>query len=290
MSVASPGLGNVGEGGLVWIASYPKSGNTWMRLSIAAALAGGVLKDINRYAHKGFYASARSWFERHGDVELADLMPAEVERLRPRLWEAAAAKTERPILVKIHDQRRTPSGVDLIPPAVTRAIVYLVRDPRDLAISWAHHSGSDLDECIAGMADPEHGMIRDPKGITLQLPQWMGTWSDHCRSWIDAGSPEALVLRYEDRLVDPAGTLKSVIDAARLGISDAVIAKAIETTSFERLRGFEDASGFAERTREATRSFFGEGKSGGWRSILTKAQAARIEADHGEMMARLNYL
>ena len=96
-------------------------------------------------------------------------------------------------------------------------------------------------------------------------------------------------MRYEDRLADPADTLGRALAFARIDVAPDAIEQATQATGFERLQAMEDSAGFADRPRQATRPFFGEGRAGGWRDALTKRQAARIEADHGEMMARLGY-
>lgn len=275
---------------LVWLASYLKSGNTWMRYSIAAAINRGILTDINRPTGTGLHAADRSWFDRNTCVEFSDLFPEEIERLRPVAWDAAARMASHPVLVKIHDQRRTPLGIDLVPKTSTRGILYLVRDPRDLAISWSHHSGASIDQCIATMVDSEYRAPWDPRGIDLQFSQWIGNWSDHCRSWIGEGRPDTLVLRYEDRLDDPMGTLRSALSHVRIDVSGDVLERAVASTRFERMQEMEKQTGFRERHREASAPFFRSARAGDWREILTKRQSARIERDHGNMMARLGYL
>lgn len=257
---------------------------------MAAAVNHARLTDINRVRGVGVHAADRSWFERSTNVPLSDLLAEEVERLRPLLCDVAARKASEPVLLKIHDQRFTPSGVDLVPEAVTRAIFYLVRDPRDVAVSWAHHYGLSVDRSIARMGDAEPSKADEARGMGLQFPQWMGSWSDHCRSWIGRDKPNTLMLRYEDRLADPFGSLRAALAHARIDASDDVVAAAVTDTKFERLQEMESETGFRERFRYSTQPFFRSARAGGWREVLTKQQVARIENDHGAMMVQLGYL
>lgn len=283
--------GAAADGNMIWIASYPKSGNTWMRLLLTAALNDGALTGLDDLKARTVSAASRSSLQRFADVSLSDLYADELDTVRAEslsLWSDRAHDLQ---LLKIHDQRHTRSGIDLVPRTGTRAILHLVRDPRDVAISWAHHSGTELDTAIAALADPDHALSLMPRGISRNVPQWLGTWSNHCASWMTQDGHPKTTSRYEDQLADPAGTLRAVASLARLDIADDVVERSVAATAFGRLQRLEQHSGFSEWPREtATRPFFGVGRSGVWRSVLSAAQAARIETDHGEMMARLGYL
>ncbi|CAK0744923.1 Sulfotransferase domain-containing protein [Azospirillaceae bacterium] len=276
----------------VWLASYPKSGNTWMRLVLTSLRKGGKAVDINRLADggEGSLLSARSLFDRLLDVESSDLSPDEAFQLRPRLWDVAEWGGTPQTIWKVHDiWERNADNQPLFPPAVTAASLYLVRDPRDVAVSWAHHRNCDIDSAIAIMADKDCWGARKAGRMTLQLPQHYSSWSDHVESWLFRSGLDPLVIRYEEMAADLAAVLRTVTVALGWSCTPDAIAAAVAATRFERLREQEQREGFIERSPHAA-TFFRRGVAGGWRDVLTPDQAARIERDHEAVMARLGYL
>jgi aryl sulfotransferase len=275
---------------LVWLASYPKSGNTWLRMLLESVRKGGAAVDINALEQRSPQPSDRALFDAALGLGGSDLTPAEADEARPRALELFAADLKEPVLLKVHDAwRRTAEGRELFPRALTRASVYVARDPRDVAVSFAHHTGKDLDTAIGQMADA--AMTWTPAGRTLArfLPQVLDSWSGHAESWLDRSGHDPLLLRYEDLLADPLSGARAL--CARLGWTpaDSVLRAAVEHTRFERLAAQEKVAGFVERSGPG-RVFFRKGVAGGWKDVLTPQQSARIERDHGPMMRRLGYL
>ena len=275
--------------GFHWLASYPKSGNTWLRLALHSLSRGGTPPDFAGPVDFASIASARSVYDACLDVESSDLTQEETANLRPRLYEAQARDAAEPLLRKVHDAWiLTPAGEPLFPPAVTLGTIYIARDPRDVAVSLAHHRAIPLDEAVAFMGDPDAAFSPNLRRCSRQFLQRLLTWSGHAASWLDAPAPAPLLLRYEDMLADPA--LALVRAARHLGreAPEDAVRRAVEATRFDALRAAEERSGFRGKPPKAGR-FFRRGVAGGWRDALTAAQAARIERDHGAVMARLGY-
>lgn len=272
----------------LWLASYPKSGNTWLRLALASLAEGGAPPAFGEALGFAARASGRAAFDRLLDIDSADLTADEIEQLRPRLYEAEARRSRAPIVRKVHDAwTLTGAGEPLFPPALTLAAIYIVRDPRDVAVSFAHFSEQDLDWTIAEMGRPDRALTAGARRGGPQLRERLLTWSGHVRSWLDA-PVKPLLLRYEDMLAHPEAALaQAARHLGRDAPADAV-ARAAAATRFKALQATEERDGFAERPTTARR-FFRSGIAGGWREALSVAQAARIEADHGEMMAELGY-
>jgi fructose-specific component phosphotransferase system IIB-like protein len=281
--------------GIVWLASYPKSGNTWLRVFLAHLVDDGsaplTINTISRDLYDGIgIASDRHAFDQFSGLDASDLLPDEIETLRPRVYEAAAAQATRQMFVKVHDANLpTVMGEPLISPAATRAAVYIVRNPLDVAVSLAFHSAVDYDIAIARMADPDFCFSDGAGGLPIQLRQRLSSWSGHAASWLDAAGLACQVMRYEDMVARPFETFSRAVRFLDLPADDARIADALEAARFERLRAEEERVGFVERPSKAER-FFREGRVGGWRRHLTEAQARRIVADHGAMMRRLDYI
>lgn len=274
-------------GGFYWIASYPKSGNTWMRLLLASLRAGGSAPSFD--ARIGF-APVTSHFadaEAILDVEPTDLTPDELAELRHDMAMLVAREAREPQFRKVHDAwGLTPSGRPLFPPQVTLGSLYLVRDPRDIALSWAHFSGRTVDETIGFLAKPSQLSKLPPR--VSQTVQQLSTWSGHVLSWLEA-EPRPLVVRYEDMLADPADALTKAARHLGLDTDPETVVRAVAATRFDRLQAEEEEKGF-EMGQIKGRNFFRRGEAGGWRDVLTPEQAERIVSDHGEAMERLGYL
>lgn len=276
--------------GVIWLASYPKSGNTWLRLAMAAMRADSDRIDINGFRERNeVIAGLRETFDMVMPFDAADLGVDEILTARPEMTRRFVPTLPACSLLKTHDAYvRTPGGEWLIPPDATAAYIHVVRDPRDVALSFAAHRGVAVDEIITFMGDPDAMLARPHGAPSAQLPQPLGCWSSHTASWLDDATPAPLLLRYEDMVADLPAVLRRV--AAHLGwrITADAPERAAQATRFDRLQAAEAAQGFGERPQAAAR-FFRSGRADGWRGVLTADQVRRIEVAHGAMMARLGY-
>lgn len=103
--------------------------------------------------------SGRTHIERWLGFASSDLTLAEIERLRPLCDAALDLELEEVRFRKIHDALWTRAGAPIVPPDRTRAAICLVRDPRDVAVSFAHHAGASHEWAVAALGDPETAMI-----------------------------------------------------------------------------------------------------------------------------------
>lgn len=274
--------------GFYWLASYPKSGNTWLRFFLESLKTGGSEIDINR-ANLCGHAASREAFDRIFDIASADLTGDEITNARPALYEALASQADAPMLMKVHDAwMNTPSGAPLFPPKLTLGAIVIVRDPRDVAVSFAHHGAKSMDFAIDRMGNPLASTEMSGRRLPEKLPQRLSSWSLHVESWLSAPI-RVLPLKYEDMLTDPMLCFGRTAEFLGFDLSPETLSKAIEAVRFDRLRSAEEAGGFRERMTGPSR-FFRRGTAGGWRDSLSPAQVARIEEDHGLMMKKLGYL
>lgn len=276
--------------GFYWLASYPKSGNTWLRLFLASLAQGGIPIDINNKQFDTQVVALRLPFDQFLDIESTDLTVSEITSYLPRKYEIEAASANKPLFRKVHDAYLiTPKGEPLFPPAITLGVVYLVRDPRDVAVSFAHHLGKSIDQTITMMANPQAMLSSERKHQDTYLPQYLYSWSGHVKSWLDAPGIRRLVLRYEDMVAHPEGCFGNAARFLGMESPPSMVAAAVEAVRFEKLSAAEDANDFVERPNTVTK-FFRRGVAGGWRDTLTSEQSARIENDHEPVMRHLGYL
>ena len=333
---AGRGQGGTPTASIVWLASYPKSGNTWLR-----AVLTNYLRDAGeRGSHSepasinaligSPVAADRETFNEWVGLDSSDLAPDEVLRHRPlfhvllaresgeppagerRRAPCPAGKPPRedtPAFVKVHDAYlRTGDGTALFPKEATAGVVYLVRNPLDVAVSYAHHLQKSIDDTVRWMNDPAAAEAEVAGGIHTQVPQPLLTWSGHVSSWLDQEELPIHVARYEDLLADPTAAFGAIVRFAGLGRGDgthagergrsslpgrsstsARLARAVDHAAFSRLRAQEEASGFFEKQPTAP-SFFRAGVAGSWRNVLDSRQVRALVDAHGPVMARLGYL
>lgn len=276
-----------GPGRTVWLASFPKSGNTWMRAIVTGLATHRHLFAVNHLGsgsqpnHVSGSIPALGldprWLTRS---ELAPLRDALVRRY-------AEGDSDEPILRKTHEVYRPgPAGGEPFPTDATRAAILVVRDPRDVACSYAPFFGVSLDKAIDRMGRSRPGKPQ-PAFSTTDQP-W-GSWSSHAQSWLAPEVPFPVhLVRFEDLKKDAVATLSDVFRAIGLSSTDEELTHAVEMARFERLRESEAQSGFVETSR-ATEEFFRRGVAGGWREELDDAQIAAVEADHRDVMGLLGY-
>jgi hypothetical protein len=275
---------------IVWLASFPKSGNTWFRIFLANLAAGeNGPADINNLDGRSGIASDRDEFEAATLLDSGLISHDDIDRLRPRVYERIAAETTEQCWIKVHDAYTlTPDGEPMFGTCAARAVVYLVRDPRDVAVSLAYHTNTTIDYAIKIMNAANSALCAGRKGLESQLRQKLHGWNGHVTSWLDQTDVPVHTLRYEDLLADPVACFTAALRFAERPATPAEIERAITNAEFTKLQRQEIEKGFAEGI-SPTAPFFRSGGAGGWRDKLTAEQISCIEERHGPIMQRLGY-
>lgn len=275
---------------IVWLASYPKSGNTWFRILLTNYLKEeGKPFDINNL-YPSTIASSRVLFDEATGVSSSDLTHDEINLLRPRVYNQIAENSNDLVFHKIHDAWQVlPNGEPMIPERVTKGVIYIVRNPLDIAISFANHSSSTIDAMIKAMANPQYSFCEKGTRLHIQLRQKLLTWSNHVESWLDESNLSVSVMKYEDMLMNPFETFKKALKFVYNDVDDNKLIKALEESSFEKIKEQENKDGFKEKSAKS-QSFFRQGKAGTWRQELTSKQIMEICNDHRGVMRRFGYL
>lgn len=273
--------------GILWLASYPKSGNTWMRAFLANLILDATEPlPLQRIGQICPSEPAEVWFKSLSSRPVPELGAKDVAALRVQAQERAVSLNKNVIPMKTHSYFGEDYGQPIFSMQATLGAIYIIRDPRDVVLSAADHFGKSLDEMIAKMADPASLAAAMPGTIVHEL---ISSWSNHVESWTKWNHPGIYTVRYEDLLADPLDQFGRI--ARRFGIAKdtARIERAIDHADFKRLKKMETEEGFTERSLHSQR-FFRSGKSGGWREKLTAEQVSRLEQDHGAQMKRFDYL
>lgn len=259
---------------IVWLASFPKSGNTWTRVFLANYfMPPGQAPDINNLFRFTTSDKRQDIFDRVNGAPFVARDFTHWLEFRPKVLRAIAASKSGHHFVKTHCQVRRIGGQDLITPEVTAAAIYVMRNPFDLALSYARHLGEDVDSTIDRMANPEA-----MNGSETRILEFIGRWDDHIASWVKAPGLPRHVMRYEDMLVDTERAFRGLFAFLRTPVRDGQLRRAIRAASFESLQKQERDKGFRERP-PSMKQFFATGRAGGWRGGLSPAQVARIRAE-----------
>ena len=275
--------------GILWLASYPKSGNTWMRIFLTNYLQNGEQPANINHLDGGPIASARDIFDDLVGVEASDLTLEEQEILRPQVYLQFSESLQENEFLKVHDAYTLNSlGLPLFPPAASSGVLYILRNPLAIAPSLANHINKSVDTAIRVLNNEKRHKENRLAGLGAQLPQRWLSWSEHVSSWANAPGQRVLLVRYEDLKQKPFEAFRAIIRFAGLEDDDVRIRKAIAFSSFEQARKQEQEQGFRERIRQTT--FFRKGETGAWKSELTREQIERILAVHTETMHRYGYL
>lgn len=275
---------------IIWLASYPKSGNTWFRAFLTAILdPEGKTPDINNL-YCTTIASNRQMFDELAGIASSDLTTDEIDHIRPMVYRQNAMESEAILYHKIHDAYIIlPDGKPMIPSDVTKAVLYFIRNPLDIAVSFTHHLATSIDRTIQIMNNPEYAFCSTTDRLHYQLRQRIHTWSGHIKSWVDDSGLPLMVLKFEDMLSDAPDVFIKATEFIGLQYNKKQVETALQKCSFEKLQEQEQGKGFQEKSAKAA-SFFRKGISGDWKHALTHDQIQQIVDAHGEMMERFGYL
>ncbi len=276
-------------GNIVWLASYPKSGNTWLRAFLANLIANRA--DPLRLDELAAYADDEALPERFSELAgkpSHELSPGEIAALRPRVHAVIAERARGTRLVKSHNMSGSFDDHPLYNWQVSAGAVYVVRNPLDVAVSMSRHFGLSIDKSIERLGNSQAATANE----TAFVGQILGSWSAHVAGWADTAERapgKVIVLRYEDLLEKPVRHFAKAAKLLGLGQDRARIERAVKHTSFQTLASLEQKHGFVEAVDEKTRFFF-KGRANQWREALSREQLQHIVDDHREQMQRFKYV
>ena len=275
-------------GNIVWLASYPKSGNTWLRAFIynlieQPAQPGQITVLPNYFESE---SSPRWYLPLLGGRTLDECSSEEIIALKgPVHRQIAASRPRGSVFTKTHNRFGRFNNHLLHDISVMAGAIYVVRNPLDVVFSTSDHFGLSIDETIDFMANEETGTPSDMENVVSIL----GSWSSHVKSWTHTNHQAIVVVRYEDLLDKPLKAFGQVAKLLGLGKDKSAIKRAIRFSSFSELKKQEARDGFIERS-PTSKYFFRKGRKNQWVDELKDEQIARIVEQHREQMDRFNYV
>ncbi len=269
---------------IVWLASYPRSGNTWLRLVLANLLSFSEEPiDFPQLDSEGL--ASRDLFDRSVGWETSESTPEEIAGWRLPV-QTIIGSSAGPVFLKTHDVFRHPvSQAPLFSGTATRCAIYIVRNPLDVAVSYKARFAIDGQEMIRILNDPEAALTAT--GDDIPLPELLSDWSTHVTSWVEQSSLRVLPIRYEDMIARPEETFAAAFQFAGLTVDAVRLRRALEHSAFDVLQRKE-----RERRPSQTlspRRFFREGRVGAGARNLNADEVAAIAQRHATVMRRFGY-
>ena len=279
---------------IIWLASYPKSGNTWVRLFLRSYLSRNQKEfninqkpndefKINRFPNNkmlkemqidsgNFFEIAKNWITAQEKINL----------------------NNRLNILKTHNAMCTIDKSKFTNQDNTLGGVYIVRDPRDVAVSFSHHLGISLTDVVDLMINEEH--LISEKDFVLEKKEagstLVSSWSNHYNSWKNYNLRKILIIKYEDLIKKTFEKFYEIVlylnKLEKIEIDVKRIKRSIELTKFRNLQDLEKKYGFEETTFSKT--FFREGKIGSWKKELDKDLSKKIQKAFEAEMIELGYL
>lgn len=271
-----------------WLASYPKSGNTWFRMFLNQLLGSEQTLNINDLPIKNTIASARNGFDASLGINSSDLLQQEIDYLRPFSDELYSNAVESTTFRKIHDAYISPyTHNPIISTKISAGAIYIVRNPLDVLVSYHYHLNKSIEATLKILNGLNEN--RNRRGIKSQFDQYMGGWSHHVNSWTKQNDMPVHIVRYEDLLTDPFTHFKTAMKFLQIERDDTLLKLAIENTRFDKLKQQESKVRFVE-TPNQSQQFFRKGVAGAWNGYLTSSQVEQIISTHSVVMKELGYL
>jgi len=256
---------------IVWIASYPKSGNTWVRSFLSAYFMtdNGEFK-INNLDYIEDYPNEH--FFNEGNISKGEVY---------KYWEKSQKKifeNNKIKFLKTHNALISMKDHNFTYPQYVLGIIYIVRDPRNIITSMKnYHEFKTYNECLEFMQNDQANVCEEQNKSYGKF-SYICSWKTHYKSWNNSKLYRMLTIRYEDMENDPYKTFRDIVVFVNTickfnnRVDNNKILKAIESTNFEKLQKFEESGLFKEnRYKKDTKEkikFFYLGKKNNWQNIL----------------------
>jgi hypothetical protein len=276
---------------IIWIASYPKSGNTYLRSFLSTYFFSkngkfdfNLLLNINqfpsfKYSNRKAYTyfnAAQNW------------IPNQKEFFNK----------EKTFFLKTHNSLEQYFGHKFTTSSETLGAIYIVRDPRNVISSMSNHYSMSLDEALIKMNDNNASLSKKNLDGDLSNFSFLGSWSNHYRSWKNSFEFKTLFIKYEDLENDVYNEFYKILDfiSELNGKNEAIDKKklknSIEATSFSNLKKQEQMQGFKESLSYKINNktnFFNLGFKNDWKKNLPKEISDKMNIQFSNELKDLEY-
>ena len=271
----------------IFLSSYPKSGNTWLRSIIGnfynfdKEFSLNDIKSIPLLSIKKHFSE----FDNKVYINNNDLHFDWISQNIIKCQNLLNNKPNHLNIFKTHSARHK----NFTNETVNAGFIYIVRDPRDIIVSLKNFSGKEIDKTIDEFLFSKSLMI-----TTNGAQELLSTWELNVQSWLNYKSVPRLIIKYEDLKLNPKEIILNIkeflnkIHSLNINLGDQDIDKIVENTNFNNLKKLEDKNGFDEASKHS--KFFRSGTSNQWKDVLTNTQIMLIEKNLKSLMMYFNYI
>ena len=257
---------------IIWIASYPKSGNTYLRSFISS-----------------YYYSKKGKFD--FDLLLNILQFPSIKFTKKKIYSEVEASQswiynqqqffsgDKVHFVKTHSSLNKYKGNSFTNKNLSLGAIYIVRDPRNLITSMTHHYSLSYDHAYLKLINEKQTLLEKSNDNDYSNFTFLGSWSNHYKSWKNSNEFKTLFIKYEELENNKFDTFKKVINYInslkkdKSSINEKKLINSISSTNFTNLRNKEEIEGFEESVYSSSgekKRFFNLGFNNRWQKILPK--------------------
>ncbi len=275
---------------ILWISSYPKSGNTWVRTFLSTYYFSetdefnfDLLKNIRQFPHRKFF-----------DKDINSI------ELAINNWDKAQSdinSKNRLVFLKTHSALVKINDIPFTSKRHSLGSIYIVRDPRNIITSMSNHYQLNFDEALKFMIDEKKFLIDSNTPNNFANFTFLNSWSNHYQSWMKNREFKTFFVKYEDLESNTQETFyKIIVFINKLtGIKEEIninrVNRIIESVNFEKLKMKEEKDGFPEAIVDKKKiKFFYLGKKNDWRKLLKKNQLEILNSTFRLDLDKLEYL
>ena len=279
---------------IIWISSYPKSGNTWVRALLSSYFYS---KDGN--FHFDLLEQIKE-FPKHSDYLNEISVNSNLAEIAKE-WIPAQRKlnlkhNNSTFFLKTHSAICNVDGSDFTDKENTLGAIYVVRDPRNVILSLSNHFDLSIEKSLEMICNKKQIITNPTKenryiGFTV-----LSDWQNHYRTWKNCKLVEVKIVKYEDLILSPKNTfigiLKFINKFMQVDIDEDRIKNVLMSTEFSKLQQSENKYGFKESSNMSgfNKKFFNLGPKNNWKNLLKKEIKEKIENHFKEEMKELGYL